>query len=188
MVTIEDAAEIALAAANKSYSQADDVLVAVSEATIHKSYGWVFFFDSKRHRESNDPDHELAGCSPILVLAQNGATVLLGTSRPAEELLKKWEYFEYMTLKRGIDIFSSLLVLLVTVVLGTWALVSGATHIKVYNTIDAVYKYSMMTILVFSMVFLCTYCGLCVLITMGWGKTIVNKFAAWVERGRNNQH
>jgi len=91
MITIEEAAEIVATAVNKNYFEADDVMVVIPEATIHTSYGWVFFWNSKRYRESKDPDYLLAGNSPILVLAKNGATVSLGTCRPTEELLMKWE-------------------------------------------------------------------------------------------------
>lgn len=63
----------------------------MSESTMAKPYGWVFFFDAKRFLETGIPLEALGGNSPILVEATNGRITLLGTGTPVVESLLKFE-------------------------------------------------------------------------------------------------
>src|SRR5262245_34957990 len=77
--------------ASMSYDVAGDRLVLVEEATIEKSYGWVFFYDSRKYLEAGDTSVQLAGNAPLLVHRHDGSIDLLGTARPIEEYLAAYE-------------------------------------------------------------------------------------------------
>lgn len=89
----ETAKALALERINKNYHDPDDSLVLLEDMTISKPYGWVFFYDSKRHTETGSFLHMLGGNGPIVVEAKSGKISLLGSARAPEievaELEKK---------------------------------------------------------------------------------------------------
>lgn len=66
-------------------------LALVDERTIHKPYGWVFFYASRRYMETRNIVHAIAGNGPVVVLADSGEVVTLGTARRSEEEIASFE-------------------------------------------------------------------------------------------------
>ena len=67
----------------------DGGVVVLEERTIAKPYGWIFFYNGKLFIETTDIMHAIAGNGPIVILAETGETILLGTARrPAEEIAR----------------------------------------------------------------------------------------------------
>jgi hypothetical protein len=58
----------------------------VEDQTRHLPDGWVFFFDNKRHLETDDVAYAIAGNGPIFV-SKEGALTPLGSSSLWEEEL-----------------------------------------------------------------------------------------------------
>jgi len=62
-------------------------LVLVEEMTLTKPYGWIFFYNSRRYMDTRDILDAIAGNGPVVVLADTGEVVTLGTAlRPEEEI------------------------------------------------------------------------------------------------------
>jgi hypothetical protein len=61
------------------------------EETICKSYGWVFFHQSKSYIETQNFGEMLLGNSPILIDRFNGEIRILGTAYEAEYYLEEYE-------------------------------------------------------------------------------------------------
>ncbi len=68
---------------------------------VETGYGWVFSFYSTKALESDDPDNELLGIAPILVLARDGAEVVLGTADTVDEQLREYEKENGLRRRRG---------------------------------------------------------------------------------------
>jgi hypothetical protein len=66
-------------------------LVLLNDDTMEKAFGWVFFYDSKRHAETGDFRDALAGNAPIVVTKANGQVHETGTAFPLEHYLKRFE-------------------------------------------------------------------------------------------------
>ncbi|HEY6033427.1 MAG TPA: YrhB domain-containing protein, partial [Kofleriaceae bacterium] len=64
----------------------------IEERTLTKSYGWVFFYNSKLFLETRDIRHGIAGNGPLVVLASTGELVMLGTARPAVDEIVAFEH------------------------------------------------------------------------------------------------
>jgi len=65
-------------------------LVLLDEHTMERDFGWVFFYDSKRHHETGDVSDAIAGNAPIVVTRVDGAVHVTGTAHPVEYYLKKF--------------------------------------------------------------------------------------------------
>ena len=74
---------------------ANDEYIVVEEATRDIGFGWLFFYDSKRFRETDELRYALAGNGPLFVLKSNGRIEELGSHQPLEmtieELKQKYE-------------------------------------------------------------------------------------------------
>ena len=66
-------------------------LVLLDGKTMEKSFGWVFFYDSKEHAESGDCRHALAGNAPLVVTRADGAIHETGTALPLQKYLERFE-------------------------------------------------------------------------------------------------
>lgn len=66
-----------------------DSIVLVEVLT--KAYGWVFLFLGADHLASGDPNDELLGLCPVLVLAESGEVVPLGTAHSVATALREYE-------------------------------------------------------------------------------------------------
>lgn len=65
-------------------------LVLLVEETIEHNFGWIFFYDSKRHIETGDIRHALAGNAPIVVTKTDGRIHETGTAYPLEHYLQEY--------------------------------------------------------------------------------------------------
>lgn len=66
-------------------------LVLLDSRTIEKSFGWVFFYDSKEHAENGDFRYALAGNAPVVVTRADGVIHETGTALPLEKYLERFE-------------------------------------------------------------------------------------------------
>jgi hypothetical protein len=66
-------------------------LVLIDQQTIEHNFGWVFFYDSKRHLETGDFRDAIAGNAPIVVTKTDGRVHETGTAYPLEHYLKEFE-------------------------------------------------------------------------------------------------
>ena len=65
-------------------------LVLIEQQTLERNFGWVFFYDTKRHLETGDFRHALAGNAPIVVTKADGRIHETGTAYPIEHYLKQF--------------------------------------------------------------------------------------------------
>jgi hypothetical protein len=63
------------------------VFVLLDSETLTEPYGWVFFYDSQQHVESQAFDDSLLRNAPLLVLRDTGEVRLPGTARSTEYYL-----------------------------------------------------------------------------------------------------
>ena len=68
-----------------------DAFVICDEATIERTFGWVFFYDSRRHRETGDFRFEIAGNAPYIVNRSDGSVVATGTAHSPEHYIAQYE-------------------------------------------------------------------------------------------------
>jgi hypothetical protein len=68
-----------------------DELVLVDDDTLEREWGWVFFFASRRWRETGDPALRYEGEGPLIVNRFDGSVVGTGTSRPSEDYVTRYE-------------------------------------------------------------------------------------------------
>lgn len=66
-------------------------LVLLDNKTIERSFGWVFFYDSKQHIETGEIRHMLAGNAPLVVTRHDGKLHETGTTFPLSHYLNKFE-------------------------------------------------------------------------------------------------
>ncbi len=67
-----------------------DCLV-IPEKTIEKSWGWVFFYQSKAYVETGDFCDMLSGNSPIIVNRITGELSYTGTAYDVEHYINEYE-------------------------------------------------------------------------------------------------
>jgi hypothetical protein len=75
----------------RSQELAPGIELVLDDDTIEKAFGWVFFYDSKRHAETGDFRDALAGNAPIVVTKADGQVHETGTAFPLEHYLKRFE-------------------------------------------------------------------------------------------------
>lgn len=63
----------------------------VDDATLVKSYGWIFFYQSKAFLETGNFSDVLAGNSPLIVDRCDGELRITGTARPINDYLAAYE-------------------------------------------------------------------------------------------------
>ena len=63
----------------------------LSEATIEKEWGWVFFYDSTAYLEGEDEDGWLCGNAPYIVERETGQVHETGTADPIEFYIDNFE-------------------------------------------------------------------------------------------------
>lgn len=62
-------------------------------ATIEKSYGWVFFYNTRRFLETGEFLARLGGNAPILIEKATGTVYVMGTAHPVQYYLDDYERF-----------------------------------------------------------------------------------------------
>ena len=89
MLTREEAEEIAL---QQIRSACEDLDVAIdARYTIEKSYGWVFFWNTKKFIETDDNTYALFGNAPVIVNKEDRSVHFTGTGEPIEDLIRAYE-------------------------------------------------------------------------------------------------
>ncbi len=91
MIDLETAKKIVQEDLDSIRKYEDDRFVIIDEATIEKSYGWIFFFNSKKFLETGDFLYALGGNGPIAVEKETGQLHKLGTAHPSEYYIKEFE-------------------------------------------------------------------------------------------------
>ena len=71
--------------------QPDDEVVILDDDTLERDWGWVFFYDSRRWRESRDKRYALRGNGPLIVNKLDGTVHLYGTGQPSEYYIHAYE-------------------------------------------------------------------------------------------------
>jgi len=66
-------------------------LVLLDDWTLERAFGWVFFYDSKRHVETGDFRDAIVGNAPIVITKIDGQVHETGTAFPIEHYLSKFE-------------------------------------------------------------------------------------------------
>ena len=97
MISREKARELAMAKIRSTWSVRDDEPVIADELTKEADFGWVFFYNSKRYRETKKASFALAGNGPVVVDRVSGAVTLLGSAGGVDHQLS-----EYRRLKKPI--------------------------------------------------------------------------------------
>ena len=69
-------------------------LAILDEATIERAFGWVFFYDSKRHQETGEFSDAIAGNAPLVITKVDGCLHETGTAFPVEHYLKLFDRYE----------------------------------------------------------------------------------------------
>jgi hypothetical protein len=69
----------------------DDELVILDEHTMERDWGWVFFYDSRRYRETGNSRFLVAGNAPFFVRRTDGAVFTAGTAYPVEHYIEDFE-------------------------------------------------------------------------------------------------
>jgi hypothetical protein len=73
----------------KGIERADCKLVLLDTSTIEKSFGWVFFYQSKRYLETGEIKDALAGNAPIVVEKPDGRIHTLGTALALDDSIRE---------------------------------------------------------------------------------------------------
>jgi hypothetical protein len=68
-----------------------DENVIISDLTIEKDYGWIFFYNSRRYLETQDVRYALFGNAPIIVEKENGSLHFTGTAEEIDYYIKRYE-------------------------------------------------------------------------------------------------
>lgn len=84
--SLSNAKALVLTKINADHQHSPDKpeMVIIDEATIHRAWGWVFFYDSC-------DDTLIAGNAPIIVNRHTGELVVTGTACPVEDYVRDYE-------------------------------------------------------------------------------------------------
>lgn len=92
MITREEAKARVEQELSASYDgMTDDALLVLDDATLEKSWGWVFFYTSRRYHETGDFRYALAGNAPYLVERATGRLHATGTAYPTADYIANYE-------------------------------------------------------------------------------------------------
>ena len=86
-MTKHQAEQIALEFLKAKALEAGCDLALLDSSTMERNFGWVFFYDSKRHLETGDFRDALAGNAPFVVTRADGRVHETGTAQPLEHYL-----------------------------------------------------------------------------------------------------
>ena len=91
MVSKTEARELARKYVSSMEMKTGLELVIKDNETIEKSFGWVFFYDSKDFVETKDPKFIIAGNAPIIIDRKSGAIYETGTARSVDFYIEQFE-------------------------------------------------------------------------------------------------
>lgn len=89
----DEAREIALRFLDSAPQRSGIEVVLLDEATMERNFGWVFFYDSKRHQETGSTSDAIAGNAPLVVTRADGRLHETGTALPIERYLRRFEKY-----------------------------------------------------------------------------------------------
>jgi hypothetical protein len=90
-MTREEAEAIVCASLNDGRRSSDDEVVILSDMTIVKPYGWIFFFNSKSYVATKNILFALGGNGPVVFENANRRITSLGSARPPDEEIAEFE-------------------------------------------------------------------------------------------------
>jgi hypothetical protein len=65
--------------------------VLLPDRTLTKDFGWVFFYTTRKHKETGDIKYAIPGTGPLVVLRANGHVHALPTSVPPSVAVQEFE-------------------------------------------------------------------------------------------------
>ena len=66
-------------------------IAIIDSETVEKPYGWIFFYNSRRYVESGELVYALVGQGPVVVVAETGEVIELGSAYAADVAIKQLE-------------------------------------------------------------------------------------------------
>lgn len=75
----------------KQWSITGDEPMILDEYTVEREFGWVFFYDSRKHQETQSFEFALAGNAPVIVNRIDGFLHSTGTAFPTEHYIREYE-------------------------------------------------------------------------------------------------
>ena len=91
MITRAEARDLAEAYVENVDLPDSDIAIVLDDATIEKSWGWVFFYNSRKFIEIDDFSSQLAGNCPLIIERSSGQLLETGTARPIDFYLLNYE-------------------------------------------------------------------------------------------------
>lgn len=93
MITKEQAKKLVTASVcnRPDWLPDEDEIILLEDQTIEKSWGWVFFYTSKKWHETRDICYAIAGNAPILVERNTGRLIATGTAMATERYIENYE-------------------------------------------------------------------------------------------------
>ena len=91
MLTRDQAKNIVENRLSAAHEAAEPEVVIVDSATIERSFGWAFFYESRLYLQTGEFMHRLVGNAPIIVNRYTGEVVSTGTAHPTEYYLEQYE-------------------------------------------------------------------------------------------------
>jgi len=68
-----------------------DAWVVLEEYTIEREWGWVMFYDSKLHHDTDDTQYLVLGNTPYVVRRSDGKIFSTGTAHQVEYYIQELE-------------------------------------------------------------------------------------------------
>jgi hypothetical protein len=87
-MNMSDAQQIALRYVKDLERESGCELALIDSATIERSFGWVFFYDSRRHIQTGNIRDAIAGNAPFVITRADGNVHETGTAQPLEHYLE----------------------------------------------------------------------------------------------------
>jgi immunity protein 35 of polymorphic toxin system len=91
MIEKDAAMDLARAHLAKLVPSNDKEIVLLENQTIEKSFGWVFFYNTKEYIENGDFRDALLGNAPLIVNRHDGSVHETGTGEPVEFYIEEYE-------------------------------------------------------------------------------------------------
>ena len=90
MISEEEARKIVTNFVGEQCAGVEGGVVILTSETIKKTYGWIFFYNSRKYVETGNPLEALGGNGPIVV-ETNGRVHQLGTAHAPSTIVAQFE-------------------------------------------------------------------------------------------------
>jgi hypothetical protein len=91
MISKEEALEIAERFVTEQCRSVTGGCAIMLEQTIDKSYGWIFFYNSKCYLKTGNPLEALGGNGPLVVERADGRVHALGSGQDPDDAIAEFE-------------------------------------------------------------------------------------------------